>query len=210
MSNEPLDIRVLNARAVRYSVELVRQATDDDLKRPTPCEGWDLSDLLAHMTAQHRGFASAASGSGEDLERWRVRPIVSRDGAVADYQYTADVVEAAFSPDAALERDWVLPEFGVDPADPPAFPGRIAMGFHFIDYIVHGWDVAKTLGIPYEPDPAILDRALEITLRVPVGEARTKEGAAFKPVIDGPADDTPTLDRILQFLGRSPRWPEAG
>ncbi|NUP44407.1 MAG: TIGR03086 family protein, partial [Streptomyces sp.] len=65
-------VRDLDARAVRLSAELVRQSTVADLHRPTPCAGWDLADLLGHMTAQHRGFAAAARGAGGEAAAWVV------------------------------------------------------------------------------------------------------------------------------------------
>jgi gas vesicle protein len=40
----------------------VTQLTPADLTRPTPCAGWTLHGLLAHMTTQHYGFAAAAAG----------------------------------------------------------------------------------------------------------------------------------------------------
>ena len=60
------DIRDLDARAVRASVDVVEEITAVDLSRPTPCAGWTLGDLLAHMTVQHQGFAAAAAGRGAD------------------------------------------------------------------------------------------------------------------------------------------------
>ena len=58
-----MDVRELDRRAVRASVDMVAKVTIEDLGRPTPCAGWTLADLLAHMTAQHRGFAAAAEGA---------------------------------------------------------------------------------------------------------------------------------------------------
>jgi hypothetical protein len=65
------DIVGLNARAVRASVQIVSQASAADLSRPTPCSDWTLGELLAHMTAQHEGFAAAAAGDGADLVHWQ-------------------------------------------------------------------------------------------------------------------------------------------
>ena len=70
----------MHRTVVLASVDVVSAVTTDDLSRPTPCAGWNLSDLLTHMTVQHRGFAAAAHGLGADprlmvkyraqLERW--------------------------------------------------------------------------------------------------------------------------------------------
>jgi uncharacterized protein (TIGR03083 family) len=55
------DMVRLDASAVQASVQVVSQARAEDLARPTPCDGWTLTELLAHMTAQHNGFAAATS-----------------------------------------------------------------------------------------------------------------------------------------------------
>ena len=57
------------------------------------------------------------------------------------------------------------------------------MSFHAIDYLVHAWDVGASIGVPVRPDDDLLPAALEITLAVPVGDARTRPGAAFAPVL---------------------------
>ena len=62
LTNE--DVRSVHHAAVAASVDVVNNVTPQDLHRATPCEDWNLSQLLAHMTAHHRGFAAAARGDG--------------------------------------------------------------------------------------------------------------------------------------------------
>ena len=198
------DIRDLNSRAVRDSMDVVRQVQVTDLARPTPCEGWNLADLLGHMTVQHRGFAAAARGDGADMRHWEF----ARAGADAVQQYLAaseDVIAAFAKLDDSLDAVFDLPEFQIDP---PRFPARLGIGFHFIDYVVHAWDVAVTLGIDFELRPELEQDALRITLAVPDGDNRTIEGAAFIPALEIP-EDASTLDRVLLHLGRTPGWRPA-
>src|ERR1700685_3712747 len=70
-ANSAARIVRLDAEAVRASVRVVGLAGPEDLARMTPCAGWTLGDLVAHMTAQHDGFAAAAAGEGADLARWQ-------------------------------------------------------------------------------------------------------------------------------------------
>lgn len=194
------DIRDLDRRAVQASVEVVSRTTADDLGRPTPCAGWTLADLLVHMTVQHHGFAAAAEGRGADLEVWKPRP-PSQD-PVADYAAAAERVITAFAEQGVLERKFELPEIipGL------RFPAAQAISFHFIDYVVHGWDVARSLGLSYSLDPDLVQAALPVAEAVPEGERRLAPGAAFRPGLAAPPDASP-LDRILAMLGRSPAWP---
>lgn len=192
-----VSIVALDAQAVKESVRLAEQVTSADLARPTPCADWTLHGLLRHMIAQHYGFAAAAGGDG-DLAQWRPRPL--GDDPVAAYCAAAEHVLAAFAADGVLNREFPLPEI----TRQPLFPGAQAVSFHFVDYVVHSWDLAKALGLTVRFDPALLDAALQVTQAVPGGEARLTPGAAFAPEVSYAGGST--LDQIVASLGRSPDW----
>jgi uncharacterized protein (TIGR03086 family) len=199
------DIGELDRRAVQGSVAVVSRVTTSDLGRATPCAGWTLDELLAHMTVQHDGFAAAAAGRGADLAVWTARPTGA--DPVADYAAAADRVIAAFAEPGVLERRFALPEIA------PAFrfPATQAISFHFVDYVVHGWDVARSVGVGYEIEDDLAEAALAVARAVPDGPERLKPGAAFRPGLDG-QPDAAALDEILSLLGRSPDWqrPDGG
>jgi uncharacterized protein (TIGR03086 family) len=190
-------IVALDALAVRVSVELVSRARSRDMSRPTPCPDWTLHGLISHMTAQHYGFAAAAAGDG-DIARWRTRRLSGNP--VADYRAAADTVLAAFAADGVIDRQFPLAEFDGS----PLFPGGQAISFHFIDYVVHSWDVAKTLGLEAEFPPEVLEVGLRVALAVPDGDNRLAPGAAFAPSL-AVGGGSP-LDLIVAVLGRSPGW----
>ena len=50
----------LHRRALDAVTDLLAGLTPADLDRPSPCAGWDLRQLLAHMIGQNHGFADAA------------------------------------------------------------------------------------------------------------------------------------------------------
>jgi uncharacterized protein (TIGR03086 family) len=191
------EIVTLDAHAVRASVELVSRARGRDMTAPTPCPDWTLHGLISHMAAQHYGFAAAATGDG-DLARWRTRRLGS--DPVADYRAAADTVLAAFAADGVLDRVFPLPEF----AGSPLVPARRAISFHFVDYVVHSWDVARTLGLEVEFPPDVLEEALHVALAVPDDNNRLAPGAAFAPSLA--VGGGSTLDLIVAILGRSPDW----
>lgn len=199
-NSENVDLVALDARAVRTSVDLVAQATEQDLDRPTPCRGWTLYGLLAHMATQHHGFAASARGES-DLAPWRLRSL--GDDPVGAYRAAAEDVLAAFAVEGLSERKVVLPEF----SPTMTFPALQAVGFHFIDYVVHSWDVARTLGLPLEFEPDLLEAAMGIAKTVPGDESRLAPGAPFGPEVPWSGDSS--LDRIVALLGRSPAWPES-
>lgn len=200
LTNSALDsVRASDARAVRDSVAVVRRATLDDLTRPTPCSAWNVGDLLEHMTVQHRGFAAAARGAGADLAQWKAEQ--PGPGTVRRYLSAADEVIEAFADVGAADQGFALPEFGAD----AVFPAVRAIGFHFVDYVVHAWDAARALDVPFAPSPDLLEAALPLVLAVPDGARRRRPGAAFAPA--QPQSDSTLRDplaRILRHLGRSP------
>ncbi|WP_326945106.1 TIGR03086 family metal-binding protein [Amycolatopsis sp. NBC_01307] len=190
-------INELDAVATRTSLDLVARSTPADFAKPTPCAAWTLYGLVAHMTTQNLGFAAAASGDG-DLGRWKL--VSLGDDPVATYRDSVEQVLDAF---AAIDREEIpLPEFSAE----VTFRPEQVLGFHFVDYVVHSWDVARTLGLPVRFDQDVLDAALRITASVPGGQSRLAPGAAFGPAVD--AGELSGLDRVVALLGRSPKWPE--
>jgi uncharacterized protein (TIGR03086 family) len=197
------DIRPLHRIAVLASVDVVSRITADDLALATPCVGWNLADLLAHMTVQHCGFAAAARGHGADEAVWHTDTVagaVAADPARAYAEAAADVLDA-FAGSDVLDASFALPELGPG----AAFPGEMAIGFHHVDYVVHGWDVARTLGRPYGLPDDVVAAAVPLAFMVPDGDFRRADGAVFGPAIES-SGQSGDLDRILAHLGRSPRW----
>jgi uncharacterized protein (TIGR03086 family) len=202
INKEELAVAVaLDRRAVERSVDVVAAVRVGDLARPTPCEGWALVDLLAHMTAQHRGFAAAARGERTVGADWAPR----RPGPdpAGEYATAARAVVAAFADLAERTPDvelW-LPEIrgGVHLAAP------IAVGFHLVDYAVHAWDVAASLGVAVHTDPDVLAAAIVVAEQVPDDGSRQVPGAAFRPALAATVRDNPE-DRLLRLLGRDPAW----
>src|SRR5262245_27579189 len=109
----------------RRAIDAVRPivAKVGDLDVPTPCAGWDLRTLLAHMTGQDYGFAAAALAD-VTVEAFAPRDDAWEGGATA-------VVEAFAAADP--ERQVLLPEF-----NGMRFPLPVVVGFHLVDTLVHG------------------------------------------------------------------------
>src|SRR3954451_11834386 len=185
----PTDMIAADAIAVRETVRLVAGLTPENLSLPTPCDGWDLGTLLTHMTVQHRGFAAA----GADPSRWEMPPGGRIPDLVRAYAASAELVLAAFAAPGVLDREFALPE--ISPSR--TFPGRVAIGFHLVDYVVHGWDVATAAGLPFAFPSSVLQATLPLARAVPDGPLRLAPGAAFAPALSVPVDADPLTEILL-------------
>ncbi|MFI6966419.1 TIGR03086 family metal-binding protein [Streptomyces sp. NPDC050255] len=194
-----MDIRKLDRAAVLETLRVLDQAVSEDWDRPTPCTGWTLRQLVSHMTAQHHGFTAAAAGNGADVTAWR--PGTLGDDPLKTYRAAAESALSAFAGQGVLTREFTLPEI----SDTRRFPAEIAIGFHFLDHVVHGWDLARTIGVNLDLDAGTAEAALAIALHVPNDERRLGPDAAFRPALP-PAPGGHPLDLILTTLGRSPDW----
>jgi len=194
-----MDIREFDRRALEATGRVVSQVTEDQLGAPTPCAEWDLRALLVHMTGNNNGFADAAEGRPTDPAVWAGAG--AGDDLVGDYLKSADRVRAAFAAEGVLDRNLDVHGYGL-------YPAPTAIGMHFIDYLVHGWDVAKAIDVDHSLDPELCLAILKIGAGWPKDSPTIwGPGAPFGKRIPVP-DDAPPDHRLLGFLGRSPTWPD--
>lgn len=190
-----MDIRAFDRRALDATDTVVARVSAGALAAPTPCAEWDLRALLVHMAGNNNGFAEAAEGRPADPAVWEGAGIV--DDPVGEYQKSAGRVRAAFAAEGVLDRAFDVHGFG-------SYPAQIAIGMHFVDYLVHGWDVARAIGVDHRLDTDLCLTVLRMGERWP--KSSWGPGAPFGypvPVAEGaPADH-----RMLGFLGRDPKWP---
>jgi uncharacterized protein (TIGR03086 family) len=192
------DFRPLDRKAADLYLAAVAQAKPDALTLPTPCPDWTLHGLLRHQVSQDQGFAAATRGDGAPLANWH-------GGDLGDDPYAAaaaslDLVTEAFAA-TPLDAGLVLPEI----RDGGPFPAALAIGFHFVDLVVHAWDVAATIGAPWEPGDELVAASLKVAAIVPTGADDRGPGTSFAPVVPS-ADDASPQDRLLALLGRSASW----
>ncbi|SDM74432.1 TIGR03086 family metal-binding protein [Allokutzneria albata] len=188
-----MDIRELDRRALALTGEIIKHVRPDQLVLPTPCPDWTLHGLLRHLVCQNEGFAAAARGAGGSLMTWRGGDL--GDDPYRAFAASAEAVTEAFAEDGALDRPFTLPEVRED----MTFPGRVAMSFHFVDFVAHAWDVATTIGVAWEPDDEMISAGLRVAAKVP--EDDRGPGTAFDQVVAIP-DDAPRAHRLLALLGR--------
>jgi uncharacterized protein (TIGR03086 family) len=181
------------AEAVALAGDLVRQVRPEQWHLPTPCSEWDVRQIVDHLVLGQQLFARALSGEPFDDAVAAVRAVPDRLGAdpAAAYDESAAAMLAAFDAPGVLERPVRVP-FGT-------VPGAVARHLRIVDALVHGWDLAQALGLPFDPPAALVEAELAasgpLLARVP---AERKIFAPSRPV----GDDAPPLERLVALLGR--------
>ncbi|TWF80973.1 uncharacterized protein (TIGR03086 family) [Pseudonocardia hierapolitana] len=193
----------LHRRSVTGLRPVLDRVTPADLGRPTPCAGWDLRALLEHMAGQDRGFAAAvrAARAGDDVDVSAFAPHPLGPSPAATIADGLDDVVAAFA--AGADGLVLMPEFD------RRLPLPVLVQMHLIDTLVHGWDVAATLGVQADYgsrlDADVVAAALAMSEQIPDDEYRETPGATFAHALPAPQDAGPWT-RVLTLLGRDPAW----
>jgi uncharacterized protein (TIGR03086 family) len=187
------DVRELDRRALVTAGEIVAAVRSADLDRPTPCGTWPLAGLLEHLVSENRGYAASALGAPAIVSIWYsgdLQPDPHRA-----FQDSMAWVTDAFAAPGVYEGSFEVREFGY-------FPAPVAIGMHFVDVLVHGWDVAVSVGLPYRPEDELASSALAIASGWPKTDERRRQYGRRVAVAAGASDFT----RLLGLLGRSPSW----
>jgi uncharacterized protein (TIGR03086 family) len=193
----------LHRRAVAGIRPVLDRIDPTDLGRPTPCTDWDLRALLEHMTGQDHGFAAAvrAAHTGNEVDESEFAPRPLGPSPAGTLAAGLDEVVAAFA--AGADGPVLLPEFGA------RLPAPIVTQMHLIDTLVHGWDVAATLGVQdgyvAQLDAEAVAAALAMCEQIPDDVSREAAGASFAPSLPAPSD-ADAWGRVLTLLGRDPAW----
>jgi uncharacterized protein (TIGR03086 family) len=191
-----MDLLELHRRAVDGVVRLVASIGEDRLDLPTPCPDWIVRDLLQHLVDATLGFV----GGTEGLDATVHRPV--GDDPSGAFAAACEMAVTAFGSPGLLEREVRFPGFG-------RVPGRVLVGGHLVDVLVHRWDLARAIGAPAELDEDLATAALRIAGRYPDDPVVRGPGAAFGHPVPVPEDASPT-DRLVAFLGRVPDARPAG
>jgi uncharacterized protein (TIGR03086 family) len=193
----PVDIQPATDRMA----ELIRAVPDDALAAPTPSD-IDLGTLLDHIRTFAVVFTAAAR---RDALPFEGRPPVPDAANLGDDwrerlpRALDDLATAWRSPDA-----WT----GTTSAGGLELPGEMAGTIALDEVVVHGWDVARAIGRPYDAEPQLLDEIYGwVAQFADPGSPLPREGL-FGPPVPVPAD-APLLDRVLGLTGRDPNWSAA-
>lgn len=180
--------------AAHTATDIVENASADDLERPTPSADWNGREIANHFvlwTAYALEKRGLREEMGEDLTG---RDFVGEAGWQAEYEATLNRALAVWADPATFDG-----EIGTGGG---AMAAREVAGMLLMEFVLHGWDLAKATGQDYVADPALGEGILAIV--APVAEMyRQYEG--FGAAVEVP-DDASALDKALALSGRDPNW----
>jgi uncharacterized protein (TIGR03086 family) len=191
------DLRALHGHALARAASVLARVEPSGIacmSGATPCAGWDLGTLLGHMLGQNHGFAAAIRSGEAPLVAYSPRPA---DPQRLDHQWreSTETLRSAIA-SAPPDRRVLLVEIGPE----ARFPLATVIGFHLLDTVVHTWDVATALGVPFRPTEELVHATLAQARRIPDGPTRLAPGAAFAPPLG--SDTTDDWRTALALLGR--------
>lgn len=185
-------------RAVSYARLACAGVPGTPRQAPTPCAGWDLGDLLGHMSASLRTLEQAAQVGGIAL----FDPPASR----ADDRSLGEQVRLISDQACALLESWTStqapPVFRIGGSELQA--GLLASA-GALEVTVHGWDVAASCSLGHRIPEALAEDLLSY---VPLLVSEADRPHRFAPVVPTGSQDGPEAE-LLARLGRSAGWRPA-
>ena len=184
------DLLAAHRQALDATRGLVAGVGADTWAAASPCEGWDVRELVNHIVTGNWWAAELAAGRTIEQVGDRLDGDVLGDDPLAAYDASAEAAHAAFAAPGALDAPCAV-SYG-------PVPGSVYAGHRTLDVAIHGWDLAAATGQGRTLDPALVDALWEIV--TPQADLLRGSGMFGGDVEAPPGADSQT--RLLALLGR--------
>jgi uncharacterized protein (TIGR03086 family) len=173
------DLLELYDAASGWTLDKVRGAVDR-LDAPTPCDEWDVRNLMNHMLDTQQYFI--ASARGEDGTISATPPDLLSDDPATDFEQGRAELLELFGDPAVQEKTGP------------------ALGIAFSDQLLHGWDLARATG----QDTTMPEGCAQAAYDMIHGRFTDDQRAGvFEPEVPVGPDASPQA-RLLAYTGRDP------
>ncbi|MFD7924284.1 TIGR03086 family metal-binding protein [Streptomyces sp. NPDC059740] len=180
--------------AAETMARVVSTVEDGQLGAPTPCHEFDVRRLINHLIA----WSPIIEGVGLRAPLASGRPDEQTDHMTGDwraeYLRWIDRSLTAWKPDAAWE--------GVADLGFIQVPATVIGGKTLCEFVLHGWDLARATGQPFDCDPAVAEATLRL---VEETAEETRQHGMFGSAVAVP-ETSSALERALAVSGRNPGW----
>jgi uncharacterized protein (TIGR03086 family) len=192
MTNQQ-DPRPLFLRSVAIATSIIGAVQPDQHHQPTPCDEYDVQELLGHMVAVLERLIIIGS-LGDPNEATRMVDLNEKSILTEWFTRAGKVAEV-----------WNNPELlGTVVTLPFAkLPGAAAMAIYSSELTVHGWDLARATGqtVKWSDDVCRMGMGA-MQMALPADLPRDAE-LPFGPQVHVGAD-VPLIDQLVAWTGRTP------
>lgn len=185
-----LDLPSLHGRALVSARTYVAAVASGSWGAPTPCDGWDVRELVNHLVAGNLWAGELMAGRSIDEVGDRLDGDVLGPDPLAELDRSAAIADAAFSAPGAMRFPAAV-SYG-------PVPGSVYCGHRFIEALIHGWDVAVATGQDATLDPELVAACTAVV--VPQADMLAGSGA-FDVDVEASAGAGPQTV-LLALLGR--------
>src|SRR4051812_20342854 len=99
------DLADVHRRALADTGKLVAGTTPDQMGNETPCEDWDVRELLQHLISGNHWVGELMAGKTIEEVGDRLDGDAVGDDPAASWDESARVADASFSKDGAMAQD---------------------------------------------------------------------------------------------------------
>lgn len=166
--------------------------THEHWELATPCEGWDVRELVNHVLGGNVRYTMLLHGAGADeMAATRSVDHIGAD-ALASFDTSAAEVVAAFEESDALERTVHHPAGDRSGLD--------LLWLRVAEWTIHAWDLARAIGGDESLDPDLVDTLLN---RLQAHGTGLESGGYYESAKPAPPDASPQAQLLLK-AGRTP------
>jgi uncharacterized protein (TIGR03086 family) len=176
-----MDPLAFHRDALNVAQGVVNAIVPSQFDLPTPCDEWNVRQVLEHMIGGNRRIAGNPPVEGED--------VIGHDLSAA-YAASAAGAAATFEADGGLDRIYKLLIGDVS--------GHLAVQARAGDQLAHAWDLARATGMATDLAPELYEIGLEsLHQRFAAG----RNAALFADEQPAPEGST-AADRFVAYAGR--------
>jgi uncharacterized protein (TIGR03086 family) len=192
MTTTAADLPTLHRSALDSTRLYVVGVGTDQLELPTPCEGWNVRELLNHIIAGNLWAAELAGGRTIAEVGSALDGDMLGTNVTAAYDASATAAAGAFEAPGALDAPCAV-SYG-------PVPGSVYAGHRLVDVLIHGWDLATATGQPADLDPHLVDACWDV---VRPQLSLLQASGAFGAEVSGRTGDANPQTSLLAALGRT-------
>ncbi len=170
--------------------ELIENTSSASFDLPTPCDEFNVRQLLDHLVLVMNRLA--VIGAGEHWSTVMPEDFALEDGHGEAFVKAAHGVMNAWQDPARLEQVFEVP-WG-------ELPGVAIVSFYTAELATHGWDLATATERELTIADDLLGAAMFAAKSLPA-EGRDDPAIPFSPVVD-PGESAPVLAQIVGWFGR--------